>query len=349
MIKFCRPQKIALDDGRLLFSAVSHVGHRLILVGIHYFDRPIDYDKVALRIVPQPPVPIHFNAYVRKEYEPCVVLSAEVGEASITVEISYEGKAWSVPLEREAIRHAHWGLMTLFKDDYRLLPEFLRYYSALGVSQFSLYYNGVLNSVDWNFLRVSEAARDADVTVFEWDVPYWWRLGAPVSVPNYDKQGYQHHAQPMAMNHHLHIAKAANDYTFFVDLDEYIFTPKPILDRCCAIGLPGMILQCWFTVLEDDASYASFSLTENVALLVSETGQGMHRTKCLIKPSEVDLMGIHVPMMHADKEFTFLNGFFHICGFVENPRPESVPKTLIRSTAAQFVRDRFGAPRNLLS
>ncbi len=209
MIRFCKVPMIALEDGRLLFSALSHVEDRLILVGMHYFDRPIDYERVRVRIPALGEEPVRLNAFIRKDYEPCVVLSAAIGQRPVTIEISYEGKIWVVPLEEQSKPASEWTLMTLFKHDHRLLPEFLRYYSALGVAQFHLYYNGPLESVDWTFLLSSEAGQYADIILYEWDVPYWWRLSGPVTVPVYTKQGFQHCAQPMAMNHHLHLKKAS--------------------------------------------------------------------------------------------------------------------------------------------
>jgi hypothetical protein len=344
MIRFRKPQKIALDDGRLLFSAISHVADRLILVGMHYFDEPIDYDGVSVRVLPAANF-VRFETFAHRDYEPCVVLSAVVGEAEISIEISYRDRRWLISLEHEPAASSKWSLMTLFKHDYRLVPEFLRYYSALGVAHFHLYYNGPLDSIDWSFLSNSEVAKDADVTLYEWDIAYWWDVKRPAPLAVYTEQGFQHHAQPMAMNHHLHRLKSAGGYTFFVDVDEFVFTPRQILERYCDHGAPGILFQCWFAAPERDASYESFRFNDDTPLLISRKGRGSSRLKCLVNSAEVDLMGVHFPTLHLEKNLAAIDGHLHIGGFEGNPRPDQVPQDFVRMTKAEFVRAIFGQTR----
>src|SRR6185295_4969795 len=130
MIAFLTPPKIQLADGRFLFSAVSHVGNRLILTGIPYLDRAIDYDAVKISLSREPASPV-FDRFVRTEYEPCLILSAEIGEASVSIDIGYEGQSWMVAPERETLPPSRLSLMTLFQHDYRMLPEFVRHYTTL--------------------------------------------------------------------------------------------------------------------------------------------------------------------------------------------------------------------------
>jgi hypothetical protein len=341
MIRYSRPRKIALDDGRLLFSAISHVADRLILVGMHYFDEPIDYDGVSARILPSSDL-VRFETFAHKGYEPCVVLSAAIGENEVTVEISYQGRSWIVPLEHEPAPSARWSLMTLFKHDYRLLPEFLHHYTGLGVEHFHLYYNGSLESIHWDFLSNAEAAKVTDVTLYEWDIAYWWNLKRPAPFAAYNEQGFQHHAQPMAMNHHLHRMKTVGGYSFFVDVDEFIFTPTPVVKRYCDRGAPGVLFQCWFAAPERGVSYETFTFDDDTPLLISRTGRGQSRLKSLINAADVDLMGVHFPTLHSEKNFAAIDGHLHIGGFEGNPRPDQVPTDFVRMTRAEFVLRFFG-------
>ena len=335
------PCKIKLEDGRLLFSAVSHVGNQLILVGCHYFDRPIAYERVKYRVLPSTVMLSDLRHYIRVDYEPCIIITAQVGVGPIAVELQYEGQTWRISLARETRAPSSLSLMTLFKDDYRLLPTFISYYEKLGVDSFHLYFNGPLNRVDWSFLE--EAARNSGirVTLVEWDVPYWWNLSAVVNKPFYDQQGYQHHAQTMAMNHHLHTVRGQSDYTLFVDLDEYIFTPKPILDRCREAKLGFVLLQSWWATLPDVMPYESFSLLEDKELFVAESGEGRWRVKSLVDPKAVDLMGIHVPHRHTQVDYRFIDGFFHFYRFAENDRSPVTEKRMKPWLKSEFVKQRF--------
>jgi hypothetical protein len=332
------PRKIALPDGRLLFSAVSHVGDRLILVGCHYFDRPIAYERVRFKIHPATTKLSDLKYYARIDYEPCIVISASVGADPIAVDLYYEGQTWTVSLDREDPPRCDLSLMTLFKDDYRLLPEFIRYYSNLGVERFCLYFNGPLESIDWTFLQNSEKVRGADILLVEWNVEYWWKLRTPVGKPFYDEPGRQHHAQTMAMNHHLHAVRGYSKYTLFVDLDEYVFTPKDVLDRYRQTEPAFIIMQSWWASLPKPVTYESFSIVEDQDLLVAESGEGRWRVKSLVNTADVDLMGIHIPHVYTRKDHLVIDGFFHFFSFAENDRSHKIDKRLKPWVKSEFIR-----------
>ena len=340
-INVLTPRKIQLDDGRYLFSAISHVGDRLILIGCHYFDRPIAYERLGLRLTPSTEKLSDVKYFVRKDYEPCVIITAHVGFDPIEVEFLYEGQIWKIALDQEEPPHCALSLMTLFKDDYQLLPEFIRYYANLGVETFYLYYNGRLDSIDWTFLRNLEKSRGARILLVEWDIAYWWNLSAIVDKPVYDQQGYQHHAQTMAINHHIHSVRGYSAYTLFIDLDEYIFTPKAILDSCRAEKPRFIILQSWWAALTEIVPYNSFSVLDDKNLLVAESGEGRWRVKSMVNPDSVDLMGIHIPHVYLTGNYRFIDGFFHFFRFAENDRTTATDKKLIPWLKSEFVRRKF--------
>jgi len=340
-ISILTPRNIKLDDGRLLFSAISHVGDRLIFVGCHYFDNPIAYERLQFRLIPSTEKASDLRYHARVDYEPCVIITAHVGAGPIEVEFYYEGQTWNVPLKREHVPRSRLSLMTLFKDDYRLLPEFIGYYTNLGVDNFYLYFNGPLKRIDWDFLRACAKTRDIGVQLVEWDIPYWWNLGTSPNKGIYESWGYQHHAQPMAMNHHLHFVRGSSDYTLFVDLDEYVFTPKATLDRCLEAKPGFVVFQSWWTSFSEPVPYESFSISEDRELLVAETGEGRARVKSLVKPEVVDLMGIHMPYRHGETDNRFIDGFFHFFRFKEHDRQSVTTKGLKRCLKSDFVRQRF--------
>jgi glycosyl transferase family 92 len=340
-INVLTPRKIQLDDGRYLFSAISHVRDRLILIGCHYFDRPIAYDRVGMRLTPSTKKLTDVKYFVRSDYEPCVIITADIGVDPIEIEFLYEGQTWKISPNQEEPPHSALSLMTLFKYEYQLLPEFIRYYAKLGVQTFYLYYNGRLDSIDWTFLRNAEMACDVRILLVEWDIAYWWNLSATVNKPVYDQWGYQHHAQTMAINHHVHSMRGCSSYTLFIDLDEYIFTPKLILDRCRNAKPLFIILQSWWAALPEAPPYESFSISSDREMLVAETGEGRWRVKSLVKPEAVDLMGIHIPHQHAKGDYRFIDGFFHFFRFAENDRATATDKKLIPWLKSEFVRRKF--------
>jgi hypothetical protein len=340
MIVFRTPRRIELDDGRLLFSAVSHIGGRLILAGIPYLDNPIDYDRVTIRLRDgRTPA---FERFERTEYEPCLILSAGIGDDPVTLDIGYESKTWTVSPERETIPPSRLSAMTLFKHDYRLLPEYIRHYTALGVERFYLYYNGPLSEIDWTFLRDNEHARHADIVLYEWNIAYWWTLAAPVGVPQYDAQGFQHHAQTMAINHHLHAMKEVSRYTLFADLDEYVFMPKAHLEKAMERLVSYLQFQCWWMSPDPPRAYEDFSLAESdMPILVSEAGEGPGRTKCLVRVLDIDIMGIHRPHSHLGRRGFMADGYFHIYRFPGIDRSSELLHPVKPMTKTQFLQTRF--------
>ena len=344
MIEFRRPAKVALPDGRLLFSAVSQIGNRIILVSTHYFDHPIDFDAITLRLIPSGKTLTNVWRHFRADYEPCVVLSAMVDEAPIALELEYEGHNWTVPLEPQDLPPSSRSLMTLFKEDYRRLPDFVRYYAALGVEQFCLYYNGPLDNVDWSFLETHDATRNASIVIVQWDIEYWWKLSRPTGIRRYDQQGFQHHAQTMAMNHYLHCARRSSTYAFFVDLDEYVFTPASLLEECSSAGA-SVVFQSWWAAFEDGSAIEPCALFDpKTRLRVHAMGGGKYRTKCFVKLSDVSLMGIHFPHQNASRNVRFLDGFFHTRAFRGTDEYDEFVSQYRPCTVSEFIAERFKFP-----
>ena len=332
-ISFKTESVIRLDSGRFLFAAISHVQNRLVMVGMHYFDEPIDYDSVMVLSAGRC---LRFDKAIHADMEPCVVFSSEIGADSVDLDIVYRGQGWRVRPERQQMPSSRWSLMTLFKDDYELLPEFVRYYRSLGVGAFYLYYNGKLGDVDWTFLRTASGIDGAYIVLTEWDVPYWWSLRANGANATYNARGQQHHAQTMAINHYLHTAKGRSEYAFFVDLDEYVFTPGPVLEHYCRKGLSAILFQCWFAAGRDD-SYRSFLSDPNAIICVKNWGEGpFRRMKGLVRLADVSIMGIHKPRVWFDRgKLILLNGLFHMRSSVSGPMRCSARSELVRDLLAE--------------
>jgi hypothetical protein len=105
------------------------------------------------------------------------------------------------------------AITTLFKDDHHLFPLYYHYYKRQGIDHFYMYYNGKLNNLPQPALQTFQEHPD-DVTLIEWDFPYW----------NHPQAKYKHNAQMGQIHDALHrYGKDSYDYMIFCDFDEYMY------------------------------------------------------------------------------------------------------------------------------
>lgn len=110
-------------------------------------------------------------------------------------------------------------ISTLFKDDYALFPIFYDYYKTQGVEHFYMYYNGKISPQIQSIF-----SRHDDVTLIEWDFPYWSHNSRPLWT-NAQKCKFKHYAQLGQMHHAIYrYGKPHGQYMICCDLDEYLST-----------------------------------------------------------------------------------------------------------------------------
>ena len=204
------------------------------------------------------------------------------------------------------------SMMTLFKDDYKLLPSYIKHYRDLGVKHFSLYYNGKIVDLlkrDGIDRILGTIPDDIDVKICEWDLPYW-----------FGRDGYVFTsvAQSTAMTDMLYKSKCQFEYVFFNDLDEYLFFDDKNLDCTNILHLLDKYNTCgvlqfnmyWATYINEKAifynpndeiktiTYEDFNSDFNVSNFVKYSGvkNDSWRTKCIIKINSVFIVQVHGPI-----------------------------------------------------
>jgi len=141
-------------------------------------------------------------------------------------------------------------LMTLFKNDFWILPSFYEYYSKLGVDSFIFYYNGDFYKKDAFFRKFTQ--NKDNVFFKEWNYRYK-EFG----------MGYllYHNAQLVALNNFLAISKNTCDSILLLDLDEYLYLkPKKFEEIKKDIASKGRSVTFFHNV------WATFKDMENYSL-----------------------------------------------------------------------------------
>lgn len=191
--------------------------------------------------------------------------------------------------------------MTLFKDDYKLIPAYVKYYKELGVEKFFMYYNKAIGS--------DPLPEIDNVTYIEWNYPY--------------KNHFGHHwAQITAINDFLYWAKHFSKFVLFNDLDEFIsesFMQK-INDEhmCFAFENQFVILNEPTEPCEDvcDRMFNKDFYT------IKEKHNFPRRSKCIINTEKIKTMGVHIPNIpnHSKENTLVIGKFNHVTNFKERIR-----------------------------
>ena len=203
-------------------------------------------------------------------------------------------------------------LTTLFKDDYKIIPLFHKYYKKHGVEHFYLYFNGPVT----NTIREIVQPYD-DVTLIEWDFRYW-NIKNPTCV-------FTHHAQMGQLHHALYYyGKQVNKFMIFCDLDEYFHMKyhrtlselvKTYKDRDVFI-----FLNCWAKT--ENGQIPINGLPNKI--IVSEPYPYKKRSKCIYKTNTIDLIGIHYPYLYSKprRMVKIITGniFFHFYNWTDSIR-----------------------------
>ena len=190
--------------------------------------------------------------------------------------------------------------MTMFKDDYRLIPGYVRYYKELGVEHFFMYYNKRMGSDPLPDLP--------DVTYIEWDYPYY-------------NQEYGHWAQITAINDFLYWAKHFADYVLFNDLDEFIQVPLDLTGDKLCYGFTNR-----FVTLDDPSQTGD--IKNKKIKLFDWSNDFPRKSKCIVSTRQVVTMGVHQPNIprYNEENTKILGEFFHVSNFEDRTRVTGLEK-----------------------
>jgi hypothetical protein len=183
--------------------------------------------------------------------------------------------------------------MTMFKDDYLLIPAYVKYYTELGVEHFYLYYNKRMGSDPLPELP--------EVTYTEWDYPYYTSCGSLW-------------AQITAINDFLYWSKHFADYVLFNDLDEFIQVPLDLTcDKLC-YGFNNRFVE----LDNPEQSVEVYDSIKNKNFKTFEwANEFPRRGKCIVSTKHVTTMGVHQPNIPRfnNENTKVLGEFYHVSNF----------------------------------
>jgi hypothetical protein len=358
-INIIKPNIIKIDN-KIIFSNISLCKNKIILTSLYYQNEPIDFKNIYFKIYQNKKnynndlinndlvnndlinndlinnnlihdgknknlENIHIiNKYIyeNNDYEASssIILELENIYNDLLLYIQYKKNNFKIYLKQLNIPEYNIYAMTLFKDDYYLLSRYLKYYNALGVNLFYIYYNDLLNEQLLEYLISIVKNNDYIIYIIEWNYEYWIKS-------SYTPNLKQHSAQTMAINDSLHILKNYGNYILYNDLDEYIIlnNNKTFIDiinenndidififknRFCKMGL-NLI------------KYKDFDDEFDLNKIIKGNYWDTYREKNLIKIKNINVMGVHsyFEKFSLNNISTNIEGeFYHIINFEEKYR-----------------------------
>jgi len=272
------------DNGRtIVYDAFIRSGFLFIVsTYYHYRDKPITI--VVDNVVAE--------EYGMNVYEPCRYFKVPISNTPTTLTIN--GKEYAITVTTIEPRSKGLAIATLFKDDYRYIPNMIQYYRAQGVKEFYLYYNG--------HELPNNLPKGDDIHYGIWDFKYWnhgnWHMNK--------EAGWAHNAQTTFLT--MMQCKYMPDHTWmgFIDIDEYIYPSagKSIEEHLTDSGNHAVIVNNHWACIENNK-------------IIYNTHHTGNRTKTFYKRTFSGLVGIHKPkqsLVHTPTELKM----FHMVNYQNN-------------------------------
>jgi hypothetical protein len=138
------PKKIKIDN-RVLFSNITLYKKKIILTSIYYKENPWIINNLFFTIKNNQI--INKTIYEHNHFESSVsiilYLEKEEEKLDLTIDYNHNNKSYffdiSLTQSFNNINNLFLSAMTLFKDDYKLLHQYIKYYDNLGIKFFFLY------------------------------------------------------------------------------------------------------------------------------------------------------------------------------------------------------------------
>jgi hypothetical protein len=315
-LKIIKPNRI-IHDNKLLFSNISLCKNKIILTSTCYLYTPLNFDNLKINIKNNKIIKKNIYNYENYESSLSVIIELEYNNTKENIEINYDDQIYEIEIEQLNLKEDEIYISTLFKDDYELLNQYLKYYSNLGINNFFLYYNDIIND---DFVEEINNINKGKYNIYliEWNYIYWW---VHTNNPKH------HHAQTMAINDSLNILKNYCSYILYNDLDEYIKMENNFNELIKQYqNVDIFIFKCIFCKMgENKLKYEDFENNYDEKKIIFGNYWDKFREKNLIKCKKVNVMGVHnyVEKFNDDKLTLWDNGiFYHYINFEEKYRPE---------------------------
>jgi hypothetical protein len=324
------PKKVMIKN-RILFSNITLYKKKIILTSLFYKEDSWNVNNINFNI--KNTQIINKTIYENNHFESSlsIILDLEKEQEVLELSIEYTHNKtkhfFNISLKQsfKDITHIFLGAMTLFKDDYKLLKQYIKYYENLGISFFYFYYNGQFNNELLieikNIINSIKYELQTDITVYlvQWDYQYWWNSD--------DKLNKHHHAQTMALNDSLNIMKNFCKYVLYNDLDEFFILKKynnfidminynnnvdvfTFKNRFCKMGN---------NIIKYEDLYEKFDLNNIIQGNYWDEG----REKNLFKIENINVMGVHNYYEEFSPKLVItikVGEFYHIINFEEKER-----------------------------
>ena len=317
-INIIKPINIIIEN-RVLFSNITLCKKKIILTSMHYKKKNWDYNLLNINIsdcnIVNKIILDNDDTY---ESSTIIILELDVYLTNLFLNVTYKNKyKFNLYLEQSNIIEHKISAMTLFKDDYQLLKQYLKYYHQLGIEVFYLYYN---NKID--YLLVEEIAKlnehNLIIYLVEWDYVYWWK--------DRDVTVKYHHAQLMAITDSINILKNYSEYVLYNDLDEYIENTFVNFNKLIENNnnIDVFIFKNRFSKMGNELiKYKDFYHKFNLDNIILGNYYDEYREKNLIKLNSVKVMGVHKYFKKYQNEQLnelVVSQFYHFVNFEEKYR-----------------------------
>ena len=233
--------------------------------------------------------------------------------------------------------------MTLFKNDYKLLPIYIQHYKNLGITNFTFYYNMTITEL-MNLNEITEIIdnitndKTIDVTLIEWPFQYWKHINS----------NFMHYSQTTAITDMYYKSRYRFKYVYFNDLDEYLFfednnikTIEELINKYFNVDVFQFNMY-WSKYINDaieidennnelityDNLKNNFNSNNFQIQKISDINQKFNRSKILLR---TNLMGctVHKEIcklfsnngnIKLNYNKIIIDGFYHICNIKEKTR-----------------------------
>lgn len=313
-----KTNKIMIND-KVLFGNISLCKNKIILTSIHYRDTQWFIDDINIYVHDINIINREIYDHDNFESSFSIILELDKIVDSVVLFINYQNrKQFKITLEQINIPEHNISAMTLFKDDFKLLKRYIKYYYNLGIEVFMLYHNGSLTN---ELIKYIDEIKYDNIKIYliEWDYKYWWQY----------LTYKQHHAQTMAINDSLHILKNYGKYLLYNDLDEYfILSPYINFNALISNNIDTDVFTfknkfCKMGI--DLISYSEFDSKFDLTNIIEGNYWENKREKNLIKLESINVMGVHSCYETFSKNIIHqmvISYFYHIVNFREKNREE---------------------------
>jgi hypothetical protein len=220
-------------------------------------------------------------------YEPTMIIIYDFVSTNIknTFTVEYQNTIKEYKLYHKITdneQRQHLGMTTLFKNDYKSIDIFYDYYEKQGYDHYFMYYNGQITN------EIDKLYKKPNITLIEWDYPYWNEEGRSLDI--------HHHAQLGQMHHAIYkYGKNQFEYMAFHDLDEYLYIPQKSIKHFLyetnydAIGF----LNCWAKTVDSSGNDIIPLTMPKTILKNKKPDKFAKRSKAIYKIDDVKLINIH--------------------------------------------------------